>query len=157
MSLAELLAGDRPRGVGGACPSPAGRPRSGSARRPGWSPGACRQVGPVRLVPPGWGPVPRPGWGYYPPSRRRRPELGGATVLILVTVLIWLAAPHARSVRGMVAGGLPQVPALQLPKLSQPPAAPDRGPAAQAPKGLTYTIGAGCRPAGDFASPRLDR
>ena len=111
----------------------------------------------MRLVPPGWGPVPRPGWGYYPPSRRRRPELGGATVLILVTVLIWLAAPHARSVRGMVAGGLPQVPALQLPKLPQPPAAPDRGPAAQAPKGLTYTNGAGCRPAGDFASPRLDR
>ena len=42
--------------------------------------------------------------------RRRRPELGGVTVLVLVTALVWLAAPHARSVRGMVAGGLPQLP-----------------------------------------------
>ena len=108
-------------------------------------------------------PVP-PGWGYQPPPplypRRRRPELGGVTVLVLVTALVWLAAPHARSVRGMVAGGLPQLPFLQLPKLpqsSQPPAAPDRGPVVRAPKGLSFTNGAGCRPAGDWTSPRLDR
>jgi hypothetical protein len=103
----------------------------------------------VRSVPPGWGPVPRPGWGYSPPARRRRPEFGGVTVLVLVTALVWLAAPHARSVRGMVAGGRPQLP--------QPPAAPDRGPVARAPKGLSFTNGAGCRPAGDWTSPRLDR
>jgi hypothetical protein len=108
----------------------------------------------VRPAPPGWGPPPRPNWGYPPPPGRRRPELSGVTVLVLVTALVWLAAPHARSVRGIVAGGLPRLPALQLP---QAPAAPDRGPVARAPKGLTFTNAAGCRPAGDFASPRLDR
>ena len=95
----------------------------------------------MRSVPPGWGPVPRPGWGYYPPPRRRRPELGGVTVLVLVTALVWLAAPHARSVRAMVAGGLPE-----LPQLPQPPAAPDRGPVARAPKGLSFTTGPAAGP-----------
>jgi hypothetical protein len=111
----------------------------------------------VRPVPPGWGPAPGSGWGYYPPRRRRRPELGGVTVLVLVTALVWLAAPHVGSVRTMVAGGLPQLPSLQAPQLPQSPAAPDRGPVARAPKGLTFTDGAGCQPAGDWASPRLDR
>jgi hypothetical protein len=110
----------------------------------------------VRPVPPGWGPAPGSGWGYYPPRRRRRPELGGVTVLVLVTALVWLAAPHAGSVRAMVAGGL-QLPSLQAPQLPQSPAAPDRGPVARAPKGLTFADGAGCQPAGDWASPRLDR
>ena len=59
------------------------------------------------------------GWGYPPPppvSRaRRRPELGGVAVLVVVTILATLAAPHARTVRGLVAGGLAELPAVGRP------------------------------------------
>jgi cell wall-associated NlpC family hydrolase len=59
-----------------------------------------------------------PGWGYQPPPHlypRRRPELGGVAVLMVVTVLAALAAPHARTVRGVVAGGLAELPAIGRP------------------------------------------
>ena len=36
-------------------------------------------------------------------------------VLVVVTVLATLAAPHARTVRGLVAGGLAELPAIDLP------------------------------------------
>jgi cell wall-associated NlpC family hydrolase len=77
-------------------------------------------------------PVP-PGWGYQPPpnlSPRRRPELGGVAVLVVVTVLAALAAPHARTVRGLVAGGLAELPAIGRP--GRAPATGDRARAAQA-------------------------
>jgi hypothetical protein len=107
----------------------------------------------VRPVPPGWGPVARPGWGSYPaPPGRRRPELGGVTVLVLVTVLAALAAPHAQALRGKLAD-VGQLPAIRLPK----PKLPVPSPTPRAPKGLSFTAGAGCRPAGDWTSPRLDR
>jgi cell wall-associated NlpC family hydrolase len=67
-----------------------------------------------------------PGWGYPPPpqlSPRRRPELGGVAVLVVVTILAALAAPHARTVRGVVAGELAKLPAIGR---------PDRTPAAGA-------------------------
>jgi hypothetical protein len=60
-----------------------------------------------------------PGWGYQPPpylSPRRRPELGGVAVLVVVTVLAALAAPHARTLRGLVAGELAQLPAIGRPR-----------------------------------------
>ena len=63
-------------------------------------------------------PVP-PGWGYAPPPGRRRPELGGVTVLILVTVLAALVAPHAQALRGKLADVGP-FPAIRLPKPSSP-------------------------------------
>jgi len=69
-------------------------------------------------------------------------------VLVVVTVLAALAAPHAAALRGWLVGGLPTLSA---------PAHPAPGPAPQAPRGLTFTDGAGCRPAGDYRSPRLDR
>ena len=107
----------------------------------------------MRPVPPGWGPPPRPGWGHYPPPPgRRRPELGGVTVLVLVTVLAVLAAPHAQALRDKLAD-LEPLPAIRLPKLKLP--APP--PTTRAPSGLSFTDGAGCRPAGDFRSPWLDR
>jgi len=84
-----------------------------------------------------------------PPPLRRRREGGGLTVLVVVTVTVLaaLAAPHATAVRGMLAGGLS---AISAPHRSRPPAT-------QVAKGLTFTSEVGCRPAGDYASPWLDR
>jgi hypothetical protein len=69
-------------------------------------------------------------------------------VLIVVTVLAALAAPHATAFRGLVADGLPTIAA---------PTAPGERPTTRAPMGLTFTNAAGCRPASDYRSPRLDR
>ena len=83
------------------------------------------------------------------PLARRRPAPGGGlAVLVVVTILAALAAPHAKAVRGLVANGLPTI------AVPEPPG--DR-PTTRAPKGLTFTNGAGCRPVGDYRSPRLDR
>jgi hypothetical protein len=68
-------------------------------------------------------------------------------VLVVVTIVAALAAPHATAFRGQLAGGLPAITAPELP-------AP---PPATRPKGLAFTNGAGCRPARDWASSRLDR
>jgi hypothetical protein len=83
-----------------------------------------------------------------PPAPRRPAPGGGLAVLVVVTILAALAAPHARAVRGLLAGGLP---AITVPGRSAPP------PATRPPSGLSFTTAAGCRPAGDYRSPRLDR
>ena len=79
-------------------------------------------------------PMP-PGWGSPPPPHlyggRRRPELGGVTVLVVATVLATLAAPHARTLRGLVAGQLVDLPAIDLPARG-PAAGDDDARAAQA-------------------------
>src|SRR5829696_4426149 len=87
------------------------------------------------------------GRATWPPGRRPAPG-GGLAVLVVVTVLAALAAPHATAVRGRLAGGLPTLNA---------PARPGPRPALRPPRGLTFTDAAGCRPAGDYHSPRLDR
>ena len=51
-------------------------------------------------------------------------------MLVVVTVLAALAAPHARTLRGVVAGGLPDLPAVRLP--GPPPAGGDGARAARA-------------------------
>jgi cell wall-associated NlpC family hydrolase len=51
-------------------------------------------------------------------------------VLVVVTVLAALAAPHAGTVRGLVAGGLAEVPAIGRP--GRAPATGDRARAARA-------------------------
>jgi hypothetical protein len=79
----------------------------------------------VRPGPPGWGD--QPPLYLYP---RRRPELGGVAVLLVVTVLAALAAPHARTLRGLVAGELAHLPTIRLPVRS--PAAGDDARAARA-------------------------
>jgi hypothetical protein len=79
---------------------------------------------------------------------RRRAPGGGLAVLVVVTILAALAAPHATAVRDLVAGGLP---AITLPIRPAPPSA------TRPPSGLSFTNAAGCRPAGDYRSPRLDR
>jgi peptidoglycan DL-endopeptidase CwlO len=83
-------------------------------------------------------PLP-PGWGYQLPphlSPRRRPELGGVTVLVVVTVLAALAAPHARTVRGLVAGELAELPAIGRP--GRAPAA--GGDDARAARAVTFAL-----------------
>jgi hypothetical protein len=81
------------------------------------------------------------------PAPRRPAPGGGLAVLVVVTMLAALAAPHAKAVRGLVAGGLPAISAPN----------PTRPPATGVTNGLTFTAAAGCRPAGDYVSPRLDR
>jgi peptidoglycan DL-endopeptidase CwlO len=81
----------------------------------------------VRQMPPGWGsPLPPP-----PYAHRRGPALGGVAVLVVVTVLAALAAPHARTLRGLVAGGLADLPAIGRPARS-PAAGGEGARAAQA-------------------------
>src|SRR5829696_8082498 len=83
------------------------------------------------------------------PSSPRRPAPGGGlAVLVVVTILAALAAPHAKAFRGLLAGRLP---AITVPGRPAPPSA------TRPPSGLSFTNAAGCRPAGDYRSPRLDR
>jgi hypothetical protein len=83
-----------------------------------------------------------------PPAPRRPAPGGGLAVLVVVTILAALAAPHAKAFRGLIAGGLR---AVTVPVRLSPP------PAARQPSGLRFTNAAGCRPADDYRSPRLDR
>src|SRR5215211_1573460 len=87
------------------------------------------------------------GLATWPRGHRPAPG-GGLAVLVVVTVLAVLAAPHATAFRGRLAGGLPALSA---------PTRPAPGPAPRAPRGLTFTTQAGCRPAGEWTSPHLDR
>jgi peptidoglycan DL-endopeptidase CwlO len=57
-------------------------------------------------------------------------------VLVVVTVLATLAAPHARTLRGLVAGELAELPTIGRP--GQAPAPRDRGRAARA---VTFALG----------------
>jgi NlpC/P60 family len=87
----------------------------------------------VRPTPPGWGYqlAPHP----YPQLRRRRPALGGVAVLVVVTVLVALAAPHARTLRGLVAGGLADLPAIRLPA-----PAPSTGDGVRAARAVAFAL-----------------
>jgi hypothetical protein len=82
------------------------------------------------------------------PMPRRPAAGGGLAVLVVVTILAALAAPHATAFRGLVAGGLPAITA---------PGRPAPPPATRPPSRLSFTNAAGCRPASDYRSPRLDR
>jgi hypothetical protein len=66
----------------------------------------------------------------------------------VITILAVLAAPHATAFSDLLAGGLP---AITVPGRPAPPTA------TRPPSGLSFTNAPGCRPAGDYRSPRLDR
>ena len=84
----------------------------------------------MRSRPPGWGSQPSPHL-----SPRGRPELGGVAVLVVVTVLATMAAPHARTVRGLVAGELAELPAI-----GRPGRAPATGDRARADRAVTFAL-----------------
>jgi peptidoglycan DL-endopeptidase CwlO len=86
----------------------------------------------VRLGPP-------PGWGYAPPQHPypRPPELGGVAVLLVVTVLAALAAPHVRTLRGLVVGGLAELPAIGRPGRAPAPG----GDGARAGRAVAFALG----------------
>jgi hypothetical protein len=69
---------------------------------------------------------------------------GGTVVAVLIVALVWLVDTHQ-----------PAKPAT--PQRSRPRATTLAGPSARPPAGLSFTDLAGCRPSGDYASPRLDR
>jgi cell wall-associated NlpC family hydrolase len=84
----------------------------------------------VTQLPPGWGsPIPP-----HLSPRRRRPELGGVAVLVVVTLLAWLAAPHARTLRGRITSGLAELPTIGPP--TPAPAAED----AQAARAVAFAL-----------------
>jgi hypothetical protein len=67
----------------------------------------------------------------------------GVLVVLLVLALVWwVGSSHAASPKQQAR---PQPAATTVP-----------GPSSPAPAGLTFTSGAGCSPAGDWRSPRLD-
>jgi cell wall-associated NlpC family hydrolase len=62
--------------------------------------------------------------------------LGGVAVLLVVTVLAALAAPHARTLRGLVAGELAHLPASDRPARS-----PAAGDGARAARAVAFALG----------------
>jgi cell wall-associated NlpC family hydrolase len=63
--------------------------------------------------------------------------LGGVAVLLVVTVLAVLAAPHARTLRGLVAGELAELPAIGRP--GRAPAA--GGESSRAGRAVAFALG----------------
>jgi hypothetical protein len=67
---------------------------------------------------------------------RHRGEGGGLAVLVVVTVLAALAAPHAKALRGLVPGGLPAIAAPELPGDGPPTA----GPSPRAARAVAFAL-----------------
>jgi cell wall-associated NlpC family hydrolase len=81
-----------------------------------------------------------------PPTPRRPAPGGGLAVLVVVTVLAALAAPHAQALRGLVADALPVIASpttLAAPTIPRPPPGATRAVAfALAQRGKPYQWGA---------------
>jgi hypothetical protein len=90
---------------------------------------------------------PTRGYPYPPPTR---PSAGGGlAVLVAVTALAALAAPHAhvlrpqvQAVRSVLAGDLPDLPAVRLPQLPRPASPPGRvvGPSPRAGRAVAFAL-----------------
>jgi len=80
-----------------------------------------------------------------PPARNRPAPGGGLAVLLVMTVVAALAAPHAQALRGLVAGGLAGIPSTtpETPALRPPAPGAARAVAfALAQRGKPYRWGA---------------
>jgi cell wall-associated NlpC family hydrolase len=71
-----------------------------------------------------------------PPTARRPASGGGLAVLVVVTVLAALAAPHAKALRGLVAGGRATIAAP-----ATPPAPAIRRPPPRATRAVAFALG----------------
>jgi hypothetical protein len=85
--------------------------------------------------------------GYRPPSYlplayglRRPAQGGGLAVLVVVTVLASLAAPHARVLRDRATAGLHALPGLRLPALPAPPPARAARPSPRAARAVAFAL-----------------
>jgi NlpC/P60 family len=85
--------------------------------------------------------------GYRPPSYlplayglRRPAQGGGLAVLVVVTVLASLAAPHARMLRDRATAGLHALPGLRLPALPAPPPARAARPSPRAARAVAFAL-----------------
>jgi hypothetical protein len=74
-------------------------------------------------------------------ARAQQSAGGGALVVLLVLALLAAGSHHAAKPQQ----ARPRPTATTAPASTRPPA------------GLSFTDGAGCRPAGDYAAPELDR
>jgi cell wall-associated NlpC family hydrolase len=70
-----------------------------------------------------------------PPTPRRPAPGGGLAVLVVVTVLTALAAPHAKALRGLLAGG-----PTGIAWLATPAAPATRTPAPRAARAVTFAL-----------------
>jgi cell wall-associated NlpC family hydrolase len=71
----------------------------------------------------------------------RRPALGGGlAVLVVVTLLASLAAPHARPLADQAAAGLQALPGLRLPALPAPPPVRAARPAPRTARAVAYAL-----------------
>jgi cell wall-associated NlpC family hydrolase len=75
--------------------------------------------------------------GLLTRAPRRPAQGGGLAILVVVTVLAALAAPHARSLRGLLAGGLPALPTPG--SAGAPPAA--GAPSLAAARAVRFAVG----------------
>jgi cell wall-associated NlpC family hydrolase len=85
--------------------------------------------------------------GYRPPSYlplayglRRPAQGGGLAVLVVVTVLASLAAPHARVLRDRATAGLHALPGLRLPALPASPPARAARPSPRAARAVAFAL-----------------
>ena len=96
--------------------------RPGPSASPGNHRGGGRGPGPPLPSRPAAAPHRAPGAAVIAPPAPRRPAPGGGlAVLVVVTLLAALAAPHARPLADQAAAGLQALPGLRLPALPAPP------------------------------------
>jgi cell wall-associated NlpC family hydrolase len=75
-----------------------------------------------------------------PPAPRRPAPGGGLAVLVVVTLLASLVAPHARPLADQAAAGLQALPGLRLPALPAPPPARAARPSPRAARAVAYAL-----------------